>query len=585
MKINIITSNNQYGLTNDLNILVFLIKKHFGNIVEIYAVNFFEYKCNYADINIFVELVSNILMKYAPVNILIPNQEWYYRSWIPYINSFDMILVKTKYAQKIFRKITSNPNTVKYIGWGSKDRYDNKYKKDYNKCLHLCGKSIHKQTQRLINMWESDMPDLTICYNPKFVTLLHKNQENINYITERLNEEELIKLMNVYGIHICCSDTEGFGHYIHEAKSCKAVVISTSAPPMCSYFRDGEDGFLVSYSKKIKIKEHLGSKYIFDISDMKNMIKKMMKKIIKNTIKNTLELNPQSLSKIGERARKSFFKTCQDFDLCFRTEFGQVMSMALKKSMELKKNKKSEINRMKEMSKDHNLPSISIITPTYNRRHMFKLAIQNWNNINYPSDKLEWIIVDDGEDKVYDMIPQKDKRVKYYAIDQKVPIGHKRNLCVGFATNEIIVCMDDDDYYPPNSFKIRVLELLKSGKKCVSCTIIGCFHITKLISMVNVPPHHLSFEERISEATLCFYKNFWEQQPFNNNSECSEAKDFLSERFEDYHEISWESIIVALLHSRNTSNKITIINTPNGCHYDWNDELFLFITNLENELE
>ena len=44
MKINIITSNNQYGLTNDLNILVYLIKKHFGNIVEIYAVNFFEYK-------------------------------------------------------------------------------------------------------------------------------------------------------------------------------------------------------------------------------------------------------------------------------------------------------------------------------------------------------------------------------------------------------------------------------------------------------------------------------------------------------------------------------------------------------------
>ena len=42
---------------------------------------------------------------------------------------------------------------------------------------------------------------------------------------------------------------------------------------------------------------------------------------------------------------------------------------------------------------------------------------------------------------------------------------------------------------------------------------------TKLISMVNVPPHHLSFDERISEATLCFYKNFWEQQPFNNNSE------------------------------------------------------------------
>ena len=94
LKINIITYNNQYGLTQDLNLLVFYLKKHFRNEVEIYAVNFFDYKCNYADINIFLETVSNALMRYAPVNVLIPNQEWYYRTWIPYVNMFDKILVK-----------------------------------------------------------------------------------------------------------------------------------------------------------------------------------------------------------------------------------------------------------------------------------------------------------------------------------------------------------------------------------------------------------------------------------------------------------------------------------------------------------
>ena len=31
--------------------------------------------------------------------------------------------------------------------------------------------------------------------------------------------KELSQLMNLCGIHICCSATEGFGHYLNEAKS------------------------------------------------------------------------------------------------------------------------------------------------------------------------------------------------------------------------------------------------------------------------------------------------------------------------------------------------------------------------------
>ena len=31
--------------------------------------------------------------------------------------------------------------------------------------------------------------------------------------------------------------------------------------------------------------------------------------------------------------------------------------------------------------------------------------------------------------------------------------------------------------------------------------IIGCFEINKYISMINVPPHQLAFEDRISEAS------------------------------------------------------------------------------------
>jgi glycosyltransferase involved in cell wall biosynthesis len=152
------------------------------------------------------------------------------------------------------------------------------------------------------------------------------------------------------------------------------------------------------------------------------------------------------------------------------------------------------------------------------------------------------------------------------------------------AKGEYIVCFDDDDYYPPNSVKIRVVELLNSGKDCVTCSAIGCFDINKYVSMLNVPPHCLPFCQRISEASLGFKKSFWATKGFDDTAKHSEAVHFLEGRENNTLEISWEGILVALLHNRNTSTKIIVDQSPNGCHYGWSDELFLFITSLDKDL-
>jgi glycosyltransferase involved in cell wall biosynthesis len=579
IKINLITYNNQYGLTNDLRLIGKLLKKHFHDRVEIKIVDFYHYKAPQADINIFLETVSKILFKHALVNVLIPNQEWFYRSWLPYLKEIDKIYTKTVYGNDIFSSIlgSERKGDVKMIGWRSLDRKKFNVKKNYQQYLHVCGRSKHKQSQTIIDAWKPEYPTLKIIYSPKDVPLVKRSDlNNIEYLTERLSEEDLEKIMNECGVHICCSETEGYGHYIHEAKSCGAVVITSNAPPMKDFITD-DMGYLVKCDQKKTLKKHLGSKYLLDVEDFQRVIETIM------------ATDPKKLKMKGEMAVESFLKDAKIFEEKFKNDMTELFSLATDRRVLKESKLKEEQERLKTMMKDENLPHVSIITPTYNRRRFFKLAMANFINFNYPRDKMEWIIVDDGSDKILDLIQNNpdlvdNPMVKYYSLDEKKPIGFKRNYCVEKATNPYIVCMDDDDYYYPNSIKLRILELLNSGKDCLTCSSIGCFEVNKYISMVNVPPHRLPFSERISEASLCFKKSFWEEQKFKDQSSISEAKEFLAGRENQTYEISWEGIFVALLHNRNTSDKIIIDQSPNGSHYGWNDQVFLFITGLDEPL-
>ena len=99
----------------------------------------------------------------------------------------------------------------------------------------------------------------------------------------------------------------------------------------------------------------------------------------------------------------------------------------------------------------NNYPFVSVCTPTFNRRPFMEMMFQCFRNQNYPKSKLEWIIIDDGTDKVEDLFANIDVEsdIKYFKYDEKMSLGKKRNLMHSKSSGEIIVYMDDDDYYPP----------------------------------------------------------------------------------------------------------------------------------------
>ena len=98
-----------------------------------------------------------------------------------------------------------------------------------------------------------------------------------------------------------------------------------------------------------------------------------------------------------------------------------------------------------------NLPFVSVCTPTFNRRPFIKSMIECFDHQTYPKDKMEWIIIDDGTDKIGDLI-ENHPNVKYFKYDTKNALGRKEISCMKKSKGDIIVYMDDDDYYPGKSF-------------------------------------------------------------------------------------------------------------------------------------
>ena len=204
-------------------------------------------------------------------------------------------------------------------------------------------------------------------------------------------------------------------------------------------------------------------------------------------------------------------------------------------------------------------PMVSVVTPTFNRDHLFDIAVFNWKNFIYPADKMEWIILDDSSrdsiKKLKKKLPRDDSRIKYYTCKKINTIGKKRNKANELATGEIIVHMDDDDYYPPDSIINRVRALLTYSKQCVGCSGINCINL--LDNTCFKTNGGLKDNTIIAgEASFCYYKKFWQDQRYDEDVMGEECKAFLENRTNDYIDLHSAFVMVAITHSKNMSDRV-----------------------------
>ena len=229
-------------------------------------------------------------------------------------------------------------------------------------------------------------------------------------------------------------------------------------------------------------------------------------------------------------------------------------------------------------------PTVSVVTPTFQRDHLFDIAIFNWKNFIYQEDKIEWIILDDSPHEYRKRLKKKlpsDSRIKYYTCKKIDTIGKKRNKINELANHEIIVHMDDDDYYPPDSVMNRVFSLLTYKKKCVGTCSVNCINLLD-DTCFKTGGGLINDTIITAEASLAYYKSFWKEQGYSDSVKNEECKEFLLNRHEEYIDLNSAFNMLAITHSKNMSNR-TIINSINKINFK--DSLPVNVVNILDKLQ
>ena len=566
MRINIIGNlKKDTGVQQDVHILHAMLVKVFGEEAQIRHIPHYLPHCHQAEMNFFIEVINPSLFPYASKNIWIPNPEWTYQTWEPYGKMVDEIWVKTHEAEKLFAEWGV---VTKYVGWTSIDKVRPE-KKNYHKAIVPVGKNVWRNPKPVIQAYMrilqkspsafKGLPEVHIVYSPDHIHIPPIPESVASKFivhAEVMKEKEYDELLQECGLCICTSAAEGFGHAVNEAMSTGCVTILS---PIDAFRELNENAIWVSNAKMTPHPQCLGHLEDIDIDSLVEAIHAYMSAhlIWRHSMSNF------NRSEYEERHAK-FLKRMEEVLIPFKDLPAYSFDALL--------------------PREEDMPKVSVITITKDRRAFIPLAKYSFLAQGYPEEKLEWVIVDDGNDQIKDLVSDLPN-VKYVLCDRPMNVGEKRNLAVESASHDILVMLDDDDVYPNNSVVTRVAYMLAGPvpKECCFSTTIPCFDIHEKKSFMNVPPNILGMADRVSEATLCFTRDFWKNRKFPE-VQIAEGGAFIRGREHMCREVSPQDVIVSLTHKKTTSSRKAPAGESNGCHYGFSDDLYTLISEIAESI-
>ena len=206
-------------------------------------------------------------------------------------------------------------------------------------------------------------------------------------------------------------------------------------------------------------------------------------------------------------------------------------------------------------------PFVSVLTPTYNRRRFIPALIACYKSQTYPKDKMEWIVLDDGQDSVEDLFTEAKKwivNLRYIRLQSKMLIGAKRNRMHREAKGDILVSMDDDDFYFPERVSHVVQKFQQNPKiQLAGSSILHMYYTDEKVILRLGPygPNHCT------NGTLAVRSSYAKTHFYDETVAYAEEKSFLEDYKNPMIQLDTYKVMLVISHSENTFNKKKFLTT------------------------
>lgn len=547
--------SNTFGLSQDAALIEHAFRQVKGESFEIVRADPLQPPAQ-SDIVIHLEVPHPTWFAWAPVQIWMINPEWCTPAWMELCEEFTQVWVKE------LKRVPEFGTKASWVPWAVRGPLK-PVTTATGSALWVLGGSQNKHiaARALLPLWPEDYP-VTVTTALDVADLSGNYPASVKIRRGFLPANELEELNQTSPVHVVISAAEGFGFTAAQAEARGAGLLVNTLPVYEEQYRDDQldyVSFLETPTKQTS-KDHLG--YVADFSG-----------VTTGSLRAALMVAKSNTTK-GPNMSAYRLKA-----------FVGAVGAKVEKALEVIKATKRKPLPPVLMPAD--APPISVLTLTYNRRKFIDLAFLNLMTTDYPKSKIQWVIVDDSDDPnemVLDKIKAFEQRglgleVTYVPLKKKRSVGWKRNKAVESAKYDICVNMDDDDMYPETSFRRRVAWLQSRPEvKVVGCTMMAMYDLLQGISAVNVPPWNLPQRQRISEASLCFYRQYALEHPFPDQ-QVAEGETFLPAPSQ-FLEIPPQQILVALNHGKNTSTRKLAGRAQTGCFWGWAPELIKWLHGL-----
>lgn len=200
-------------------------------------------------------------------------------------------------------------------------------------------------------------------------------------------------------------------------------------------------------------------------------------------------------------------------------------------------------------------PFVSVVTPTYNRNRFVEAMVQCYKAQTYPKDKMEWIVLDDGTEPIGDALKSLTAdlpNIRYIYHPTKMNIGAKRNRLNDEAKGDIIISMDDDDYYPPERVDHVVKQFIANPMNDVAGSTIMYMFFSSTQQIIQLGPYG---KNHATNGTMASRASYAKKHRYDEFVTHAEEVSFLDNYKHSMIQLDPMKTILVITHSENTFGK------------------------------